>query len=101
MIDGYIENGEFKVNDTIVFKAKNILETQEGSLSYAPELGIDLKRFLDPDVKIQNRTFEAYSIQKLGEQGVNPIELIVSKETFRQVFDYTVAEADKEGFIAK
>lgn len=101
MIDGYIENGEFKVNDTIVFKAKNILETQEGSLSYAPELGIDLKRFLDPDVKIQNRTFEAYSIQKLGEQGVNPIELIVNKETFRQVFDYTVAEADKEGLIAK
>lgn len=101
MIDGYVENGEFKVNDTIVFKAKNILETQEGSLSYAPELGIDLKRFLDPDVKIQNRTFEAYSIQKLGEQGVNPIELIVNKETFRQVFDYTVAEAEKEGLIAK
>ena len=101
MIDGYIENGEFKVSDTIVFKAKNILETQDGSLSYAPELGIDLKRFLDPDVKIQNRTFEAYSIQKLGEQGVNPIELIVNKETFRQVFDYTVAEAEKEGLIAK
>ena len=101
MIDGYIEKGEFKVNDTIVFKAKNILETQEGSLSYAPELGIDLKRFLDPDVKIQNRTFEAYSIQKLGEQGVNPIELIVNKETFRQVFEYTVAEADKEGLIAQ
>lgn len=101
MIDGYIEKGEFKVNDTIVFKAKNILETQEGSLSYAPEFGIDLKRFLDPDVKIQNRTFEAYSIQKLGEQGVNPIELIVNKETFRQVFDYTVAEAEKEGLIAK
>lgn len=101
MIDGFIENGEFKTSDTIVFKAKNILETQEGSLNYAPELGIDLKRFLDPDVKIQNRTFEAYSIQKLGEQGVNPIELIVNKETFRQVFEYTVAEADKEGFIAQ
>lgn len=101
MIDGFIENGEFKTSDTIVFKAKNILETQEGSLSYAPELGIDLKRFLDPDVKIQNRTFEAYSIQKLGEQGVNPIELIVNKETFRQVFEYTVAEAEKEGLIAQ
>ena len=101
MIDGCIENGEFKTSDTIVFKAKNILETQEGSLNYAPELGIDLKRFLDPDVKIQNRTFEAYSIQKLGEQGVNPIELIVNKETFRQVFEYTVAEAEKEGLIAQ
>ena len=101
MIDGFIENGEFKTSDTIVFKAKNIWETQEGSLNYAPELGIELKRFLDPDVKIQNRTFEAYSIQKLGEQGVNPIELIVNKETFRQVFEYTVAEAEKEGLIAQ
>lgn len=101
MIDVYVENGNFNAGDTIVFKAKNILEIQEGSLSYAPELGIDLKRFLDPNVKIQNRTFEAYSIQKLGEQGVNPIELIVNKETFRQVFDYTVAEANKEGLIAK
>lgn len=101
MIDVYIENGEFKTSDTIVFKAKNILEIQENSLSYAPELGIDLKRFLDPNVKIQNKTFEAYSLQRLGEQGVNPIELIVNKETFRQVFEYTVAEADKEGFIAK
>lgn len=101
MIDVYIENGNFKINDTIVFKAKNILEIQENSLNYAPELGIDLKRFLDPNVKIQNKTFEAYSLQKLGEQGVNPIELIVNQETFRQVFEYTVAEADKEGFIAK
>lgn len=101
MIDVYIENGEFKTSDTIVFKAKNILEIQENSLSYAPELGIDLKRFLDPNVKIQNKTFEAYSLQRLGEQGVNPIELIVNKETFRQVFEYTVAEAEREGMIAK
>lgn len=101
MIDVYLENGEFKATDTIVFKAKNILEVQEGSLDYAPELGIDLKRFLNPDVKIQNKTFEAYSIQKLGEQGVNPIELIVNQETFRQVFEYTVAEAEKEGLIAQ
>lgn len=101
MIDAYIENGEFKTSDTIVFKAKNILEIQENSLSYAPELGIDLKRFLDPNIKIQNKTFEAYSLQRLGEQGVNPIELIVNKETFRQVFEYTVAEAEREGMIAK
>ncbi len=101
MIDVYVENGEFKTSDTIVFKAKNILEIQENSLSYAPELGIDLKRFLDPNVKIQNKTFEAYSLQRLGEQGVNPIELIVNKETLRQVFEYTVAEAEREGMIAK
>lgn len=102
MIDVYIDNGEFKISDTVVFKAKNILEVQEGSLTYEPNLGIDLKRFLDPDVKIQNQTFEAYSIQKLGEQGVNPIELIVNKENvFKQYFDYKVVEASTEGMVAK
>ncbi len=91
----------FNLEDTVVFKAKNILETQEQSLAYEPNLGIDLKRFLDPDVKIQNRTFEAYSIQKLSEQGINTIELLSDKETFRQLFDYKVAETDNEGMIAQ
>lgn len=102
MIDVYIENGEFKISDTVVFKAKNILEIQEGSLDYQPDLGIDLKRFLDPDVKIQNETFEAYSLQRLGEQGINPVELIVNKdEVFRQYFNYKVVEASTEGMIAQ
>lgn len=101
MIDVYIEDGVFKASDTIVFKAKNILEVQEGSLVYEPDLGIDLKRFLDPNVKIQNQTFEAYSLRKLGEQGVNPIELVVNQEAFRQVFNYKVVEAETEGLIAQ
>lgn len=96
------EVADFKAIDTVVFKAKNILEIQEGSLTYQPELGIDLKRFLDPDVKIQNETFEAYTIQRLGEQGVNPIELLVNKdEIFKQIFNYKVVEASTEGMIAK
>lgn len=101
MIDVFMENGKMKVSDTVVFKAKNILEIQEGSLYYEKGLGIDLKTFLDPNVKIQNRTFEAYSLQKLGEQGVNPIELIVDKTAFEQVFTYKVVEASKEGLIAQ
>lgn len=101
MIDVFIDKGVFKVADTIVYKAKNILEIQEGSLSYEQQTGIDLKRFLSPDVKIQNSTFEAYSIQRLGEQGVNTLDLVVNKETFRQVFDYTLAEENTEGLIAE
>jgi hypothetical protein len=94
MIDVYIDNGKFKIADTAVFKAKNILEIQEDSLYYELETGIDLKRFLDPDVQIQNTTFEAYSIQRLGEQGINTLDLVTNAETFRQVFDYSVAEEE-------
>lgn len=101
MIDIFVEDGKLKISDTVVFKAKNIIEVQESSLYYEQGLGIDLKTFLDPNVKIQNRTFEAYSLQKLGEQGVNPIELIVDKKAFEQVFTYKVVEASKEGLIAQ
>ena len=31
-------------------------------LHYAPEFGIDLRRFLDPNIQIQNETFESYSL---------------------------------------
>ena len=74
MIDIFLSDaGELKTAEAVVFKAKNILSIQENSLEYEPDLGIDLKRFLDPDIKIQNETFEAYSVQRLAAQGVNVV----------------------------
>lgn len=102
MIDVHIDSvGKFQVSDTVVFKAKNIMETQEGSLNYAPDLGIDLKTFLDPDIKIQNETFEAYSLRRLSEQGVNPIALAVDPQALQQIFNYKVIEATTDGLIAR
>lgn len=102
MMDIFLEEaiGDVKVVDAIVFKAKNILSIQEGSLEYEPDLGIDLERFLNPDIKIQNETFEAYSVQRLAAQGVNVVSLLTDKEAFREVFNYTVVEAETGGLIA-
>lgn len=100
MIDIFLSDaGELKTADAVVFKAKNILSIQENSLEYEPDLGIDLKRFLDPDIKIQNETFEAYSVQRLAAQGVNVVSLLTDKEAFREVFNYTVVEAETGGLI--
>lgn len=100
MIDIFLSDaGEFKTAEAVVFKAKNILSIQENSLEYEPDLGIDLKRFLDPDIKIQNETFEAYSVQRLAAQGVNVVSLLTDKEAFREVFNYTVVEAETGGLI--
>ena len=100
MIDVFLSDaGELKTADAVVFKAKNILSIQENSLEYEPDLGIDLKRFLDPDIKIQNETFEAYSVQRLAAQGVNVVSLLTDKEAFREVFNYTVVEAETGGLI--
>ena len=100
MIDIFLSDaGELKTAEAVVFKAKNILSIQENSLEYEPNLGIDLKRFLDPDIKIQNETFEAYSVQRLAAQGVNVVSLLTDKEAFREVFNYTVVEAETGGLI--
>ena len=100
MIDIFLSDaGELKTAEAVVFKAKNILSIQENSLEYEPDLGIDLKRFLDPDIKIQNETFEAYSVQRLAAQGVNVGSLLTDKEAFREVFSYTVVEAETGGLI--
>lgn len=100
MIDIFLSDaGELKTAEAVVFKAKNILSIQENSLEYEPDLGIDLKRFLDPDIKIQNETFEAYSVQRLAAQGVNVVSLLTDKEALREVFNYTVVEAETGGLI--
>lgn len=100
MIDIFLsDTGELKTAEAVVFKAKNILSIQENSLEYEQDLGIDLKRFLDPDIKIQNETFEAYSVQRLAAQGVNVVSLLTDKEAFREVFNYTVVEAETGGLI--
>lgn len=100
MIDIFLSDaGELKTAEAVVFKAKNILSIQENSLEYEPDLGIDIKRFLDPDIKIQNETFEAYSVQRLAAQGVNVVSLLTDKEAFREVFNYTVVEAETGGLI--
>lgn len=100
MIDIFLSDaGELKTAEAVVFKAKNILSIQENSLEYEPDLGIDIKRFLDPDIKIQNETFEAYSVQRLAAQGVNVVSLLTDKEAFREVFSYMVVEAETGGLI--
>ncbi len=101
MMDIFLsDEGELKTAEAVVIKAKDILSIQENSLEYEPDLGIDLERFLNPDIKIQNETFEAYSVQRLAAQGVNVVSLLIDKEAFREVFNYKVVEAETGGLIA-
>lgn len=99
-IDVFVnKDGTVGVSDTVVYKGRNILSIQEGSLEYAPETGIDLKKFLNPDVKIQNETFRAYAVQKLGEQGVNPVQVLTNRDAFRDIIEFTVEEIETGSLI--
>lgn len=82
MIDLIFKENDLQVEDTSIFKAKNILETQIGFLHYAPEFGIDYNLFFGNDLEIQIETYQAYAISKLAENGINPLDLIVEEDKF-------------------
>lgn len=101
MIDvDFIDNMP-KFSNTIVHKAANCIVTQLESLYYAPNFGMDLKRFFDPDVEIQTETFKAYTIQQLTDNGVNVISLRDKAKTFERLFDYVVSQQTSTGLVAE
>ena len=77
-------------NDTSLFKAKNILETQIGFLEYAPEFGIDYDLFFGNDLQIQIETYQAYAISKLSENGINPLDLIQEDGKFDTLLNINI-----------
>lgn len=102
MIDVEFDNdGMPYFNDTIVYKGSNLLTTQEGTLYYNQAFGIDLKRFIDPDVIIQTETFKAYSIQKMTDNGIAVTNLQEQAETFESIFNYVISEEKIEGLVAQ
>ena len=90
MIDLQFKNNILRTADTLIYKARNILSTQIGSLAYAPEFGIDYDLFFGDDYQIQNQTFQAYAISKLSENGINPLDVLDSKGTFDEVLNIKI-----------
>jgi len=91
VIDIFIDkNGILRRSDTSVYKAKNILSTQIGSLAYAPEFGIDYNLFFDQNFQIQNETFKSYAISKLSENGVNPLEVLTVEGALETILNIQI-----------
>ena len=90
MIDLQFKNNVLRTADTLIYKARNILSTQIGSLAYAPDFGIDYDLFFGDDYQIQNQTFQAYAISKLSENGINPLDVLDTKGTFDEVLNIQI-----------
>jgi hypothetical protein len=71
-----LDGQDLNVMDTPLPKAGNVLSIQLGSLEYALDFGVDLKFFLDSELKFQNESFKAYLVQRLTENQINVAEVI-------------------------
>jgi hypothetical protein len=87
MNDLYFKDDVLRVVDTLIYKARNILSTEAGYLAYAPDFGIDYNLFFGDDYKIQTETFKSYAVQKLGENGINPLEVLTQEQTLDTILN--------------
>jgi hypothetical protein len=85
------------VADTQVFRAKNILNVQLGSLEYAPDLGIDLEYFLSEDFQFQNESFKAYLIQVLASYSINVASITDVVEALFREYTFNLSPSASEG----
>jgi hypothetical protein len=91
MIDITEITDDMGVLDTAVFRAQNVLAVQLGSLSYAPDLGIDLNYFLSEDFQFQNESFRAYLLQRLAEQSVDVLSVTEAVNALFTKFTFEIS----------
>jgi hypothetical protein len=96
MIDIVSVGNDIGVFDTQTTRAANILSVQLGALTYAPDLGIDLAYFLDPNFRFQNESFKAYLVQVLANHSINVTSVLETVENLfaQYTFNLTPAESD-------
>lgn len=95
------EGLDLGVQDSIVPKAANLLETQLGSLDYATEFGVDLRYFITSNFQFQNETFKAYLIERMMQNQINVTDVQETLEQLFTSFSWFVGDAvlPVDGFI--
>jgi hypothetical protein len=101
MIDITSVSSDLQIMDAQTPKAANVLMVQLGELEYAPEFGIDIEFFIDPDLQFQNESFKSYLIQRLAEHHVNVSQVIEALNAFVLNYTFIVGDENKQtgGFI--
>jgi hypothetical protein len=89
--------------DTQTPRAANILSVQLGALEYAQDIGIDLRYFLNANIKFQNDSFKAYLVQVLAGNGINVASVIEVLRPLSSEYDFNLSpqESTSSGLIAR
>ncbi len=91
------EGSDLGVQQSEAPRAGNILSIQIGELEYAPDLGIDLRYFLESEFRIQNESFKAYLVQRLLEQGINGVGVLETIEAVFNQFTFNIGNSTSDG----
>lgn len=88
--------------DTQAPRAANLLSVQLGALEYAQDVGIDLRYFLNENIKFQNDSFKAYLVQILAGRGINVASVIETLQALSSNYDFNLSPQDNStGLVAR
>lgn len=83
---------DFKLVDSSIYKAKNLLEIQLGDLFYLDDWGIDLEYFFDENILFQNESFIAYIQDRLVKKNIFVEDVSNVVSNFVQKIGITIGE---------
>ena len=95
-------SGGMGLYDTQTERAANILSVQIGDLEYAQDLGIDLRYFMEENIKFQNESFKAYLVQVLAGRGINVASMIEVLQPLSSDYDFVLSPQETStGLVAR
>lgn len=92
-----LTGSDLGVEQTEAPRAGNILSVQIGDLEYAPQMGIDLRYFLESEFRIQNESLKSYMVQRLLEQGINVVDVVEVVETVYGEATFGIGSSNSNG----
>ncbi len=96
MIDIVEITDDLQLFDSSVSKAKNVLSVQLGSLTYAPDFGVDLRYFLTENFEFQNEAFKSYLLKRLAESSIDVSSVLDTVEALFSKYTFNLAQ-NKQG----
>lgn len=79
-IETVIDGGS--IRDTDLWKAENLLTTNQGSLYFLPEFGINLDLFFDQGYNIQFESFKSYVTNAMVQNGISIVRISETIDRF-------------------
>jgi hypothetical protein len=93
---------DLQIANSVVPKAANVLSIQLGYLEYAQDFGVDLRYFLQSNLRFQNASFLSYLVTRLTQHQINVVEVLATLKSLYEQFTFNVSDADNNsgGLIA-
>ncbi len=94
-----VDGNDLTVTPSEAPRAASVMQTQLGSLEYAPTFGVDMAYFLGSELRIQTESYKSYCVQRLLQHQINVVNVLTQLETFFETSTYYIGSSEGDGSL--